>query len=314
MIVKIEGPRILWQEMRWELVSMFFIAGLAYYFRHYVYSFELDIPDGALGIFGLAITFFVIFRSNKIYDRWWEARIIWGQIVNDSRTWAIQVMTWINPRNARTDLDAINVNQIQKRLIYRHIAFINALRMHLRRQDDWNELEEFIDPEELKVLLEKSNIPTHINQKQALVLENFFDSGVEQGRYKLEMMKLLQSMYDNQGKCERIKNTPFPMHYTFLTDISVWAYAIVICIYIVSQFRIFLKADLDFLTIPIAAIVGAVIIGLERLAKFHEDPFDLEVHDTPMSTLCRSIEIDLREQLGETDTPETLKPDYGVLN
>ncbi len=313
MITEIASPKHLWREMRRELFLMLLVSCLAYYFHHHVYTFELDIPEGALGIFGLAITFFVIFRSNKVYERWWEARIIWGQVVNDSRTWAMKVMALINIDTARDGLTTQQIQKTQHELIYRHLAFINALRMHLRHQQDWDELAEYIEPDELKELLYKANKPTHLIHKQAQCLEEFFGKGVEQGRYKVEMLNILRSMYDDQGKCERIKNTPFPKHYTFLTDVTVWCYAAMICVYFVSQFRIVLKADMDILTIPMATAVGAIIVGLERLAKFHEDPFDMEIHTTPMSALCRSIEIDLREQLGETVKIGPLVPDHGVL-
>ncbi len=313
MVIELTGPRHLWREMRKELFLMLLISCLAYYFHHHVYSFELDIPEGALGIFGLAITVFIIFRTNKVYERWWEARIIWGQIVNDSRSWAMKVMALINADTAHEGISDQQVSKVQKELIHRHLAFINALRMHLRRQEDWDELAEYLAPDELEHLLRTTNKPTQLIHKQAQRLEEFFAKGVESGRYKIELLNLLRSLYDDQGKCERIKNTPFPKHYTFLTDITVWCYAAMICVYLVSQFRIVLKADMDILTIPLATAVGTIIVGLERLAKFHEDPFDMEIHTTPMSTLCRSIEIDLREQLGETTTLKPLEPEQGVL-
>ena len=149
MVIELTGPRHLWREMRKELFLMLLISCLAYYFHHHVYSFELDIPEGALGIFGLAITVFIIFRTNKVYERWWEARIIWGQIVNDSRTWAMKVMALINADTAYEGISDQQVSKVQKELIHRHLAFINALRMHLRRQEDWDELAEYLAPEEL---------------------------------------------------------------------------------------------------------------------------------------------------------------------
>lgn len=192
------------------------------------------------------------------------------------------------------------------------LAKMHACCVHLRRQQDWDELAEFLAPEELEALLQQTNKPTQLIHKQARRLEESFAKGVEQGRYKIELLNVLRSLYDDQGKCERIKNTPFPKHYTFLTDITVWCYAAMICVYLVSQFRIVLKADLDILTIPLVTAVGTIIVGLERLAKFHEDPFDLAIHSTPLSTLCRTIEIDLREQRGESTCLKPLEPERGV--
>ena len=93
-----------------------------------------------------------------------------------------------------------------------------------------------------------------------------------------------------------------------------WGYALAICVFIVGEFSFVLRADLSWITILLATFVGSIIVGLEHLAKFHEDPFDLEIHDTPMTTLCRTIEIDLKEMLGETDIPAPLEPEDGVLN
>ncbi len=314
MVVSVKGPKHLWQEMKVEVVVVYLFSILFYYLNYHVYSFQIDFPESAIGIFGLAITFFVIFRSNKVYDRWWEARIIWGQIVNDSRTWAMQVLTLINADNAHVDKSAGSIDTIRKRLVYRQIAWINALRMGLRREDTFVQLGEFLEPSELEEVLGATNRATRLNLEQAKEIEAFFKEGVEQGRYKLEMLDLIRSLYDQQGKCERIKNTPFPMHYTLLTDIAVWAYALAICVYVIGEFGFQLKADLNWLTIPLASSIAITIIGLEHLAKFHEDPFDLEVHDTPMSALCRTIEIDLKEMLGEKEIPIALEPEDGVLN
>lgn len=313
MIVEIKSPKYLWRELRTEMIVMFVVSSATFYLDKYVYNFQLAFPDAALGIFGLAITFFVIFRSNKVYDRWWEARIIWGQVVNDSRTWVMKVLVHINAKNASEGWNEASIEELKKRLVYRHLAFINSLRLGLRRQEQGPTLARYLAKEELETVLQKANTTTHLNKEQAREVEAFFKSGVEQGRYKLEMLDLLRGLYDDQGKCERIKNTPFPMHYTWLTDIAVWGYAIVICIYIVEQFEINMKADLNWITIPLATVIGSMIVGLERLAKFHEDPFNLQVHDTPMETLCRSIEIDLREMLDEKTELKPLQPKEGVL-
>ena len=314
MVVTVKGPKHLLQEMRVEIIVVLLFSCLFYYLNNHVYSFRIDFPESAIGIFGLAITFFVIFRSNKVYDRWWEARIIWGQIVNDSRSWAAQVLTLVNSQNTAQGLDQQNLKEVQRRLVFRHLAWINSLRMGLRKEDEYNLLSEFLAPEELADLMSYSNKTTKLGLTQAQEIDGFFKEGVEQGRYKLQMLELIQSMYDQQGKCERIKNTPFPKHYTVLTDLAVWGYALAICVYVIGEFGFQIKTDFNWLTIPLASTIAIIVIGLEHLAKFHEDPFDRKIHDTPMTTLCRTIEIDLKELLGETVIPEIIEPEDGVLN
>ena len=153
MVVTVKGPKHLLREMRVEIIVIFLFSCLVYLLENYVLSYALDVPESAIGIFGLAITFFVIFRSNKVYDRWWEARIIWGQIVNDSRTWATQTLTLINSKNASENFDKEEITALKKRLVFRHLAWINSLRMSLRKEDTFDQLSEYLSPQELDELL-----------------------------------------------------------------------------------------------------------------------------------------------------------------
>jgi putative membrane protein len=128
----------------------------------------------------------------------------------------------------------------------------------------------------------------------------------------MELMHTLEEFYNLQGKCERIKNTPLPRQYSYFSAIFVWIFILIMPFGLVGEFA-GMGHNFIWLTVPFYALISWIFITMELVGDNSEDPFENFVNDVPMTALCRTIEIDLRDMLGETDLPEKLKPVNGVL-
>lgn len=258
-----------------------------------------------LTIYGTILSLFLAFRTNESYNRWWEARILWGNLLNTSRIFARQVITLITLNHTSHVNSPEELRKLQKTLIYRQIGYANAIRMHLRGKYDWDQLATFIPRKELLHYQEVANAPTQINQKQGEMLRDIFNKENSKDYRHIQFDKTLNEFYRIQGGCERINNTIFPQLYNFFTMAFVWLFVILLIISLADEF--------DFQTLIVRSIVGYVFLTLEKLGRSLKDPFEDESQDIPMSALCRTIEIDLKQQLGENEVPKPKQPVNGIL-
>lgn len=335
------------RNIHWKIIArfawaniLFFIlwAGLVTFAFHFFEHQEKDIsiPFLPLSTIGIAVAFYLGFKNNASYDRFWEARKIWGGIVNYSRTWSIQVLGFISTRHATRDFSEEEIKEIQQQLIYRHIAWINALRHNLRRpssfsitkrlktaavlsqnaaeKEHWDEeVGAFLDPAEYQYVLERKNTPTHIISRQSEQLQDLMEKkGLIDDFRHMEMMRVQEEFYNLQGKCERIKNTPFPRQYAYFSKIFTWIFVLLLPFGMVGAFNELNHATI-WLNVPVCVLVSWIFITMEMVGDNSEDPFENFTSDVPMTALCRTIEIDLREMLGETDLPPKTQAIQGIL-
>ena len=262
----------------------------------------------AVGMLATVVGIFIVFRFNEAYQRWWEARILWGALVNDSRTYAREVLTLITPRRAPALESDEAASLLHRELIYRHIAYCNALRLSLRDQDSWDELAPFIDPAELEDLKRYANKPTRLNRTQGARIAEVLGTDVAQQVLLTQLDSTLSRLFDTQGGCERIKRTAFPDEVRFISRAMVWLSAVAIPV-------AFLSADTEIRVLEVVAVIVIALsfMVVEQLGAALKNPFENQDNDTPMTALCRVIEIDLRQQLGETEVPPPIQPVDGVL-
>ena len=254
-----------------------------------------------------ALAIFLAFRNNTAYDRWWEARKIWGGVVNASRTFARQIVSLTSLSNHPKD----EINRFRTELVYRHIAWVNTLRLQLRHQATWHEVESFIDEAEFRWLLDRKNRATQLVNKQAERIADAQRQNLLSDPRHLEILdRTLTELYDLQGKAERIKNTPLPRQYDYFPRIFLFLFVTLLPFGMIIELE---KFKSEWLVIPLATVVSFMFYVLMRVGEFNEDPFENRITDTPMTALCRTIEIDLREQLGETELPPSIEPDDGIL-
>jgi len=323
----------------WLNILLFTAWNIGVYFMiHYCEHKGLNphIPFLPLSTIGIAVSFYVGFKNNASYDRFWEARKIWGGIVNYSRTWGNQVLCFVTPHSKDSESDIVKIRNVQKDLIYTHIAWINALRLNLRKpnpngmkisksvkkaltidapeDNHWKEeVFAFLQEEECNQIYNVVNKPTQIIRLQGILLKKLMHETnlIEDFRH-MEMMRVLEEFYNLQGKCERIKNTPFPRQYSFFSKVFTWIFIILLPFGLIGLFAE-MGHRMEVIAIPFGVLISWIFLTMETVGDSSEDPFENFINDVPMTALCRTIERDLREMLGETDLPPSVLAKDGIL-
>jgi ion channel-forming bestrophin family protein len=260
------------------------------------------LPHIPLTLFGSAIGIIVAFRNQSSYARWWEARTLWGGIVNNSRSWARQVTTVMMPLNAA---EAEELKVVQRRLVYQQIAYAYALREQLRGLEPWDLLKPLLSEQELHELRDEKNIPLAIQQQMGALLRHCQVRGWVDIAHWRALDANLDDLVDAQGGTERIKNTPMPKQYDYFPQLFVQMYCVMLPLALVM--------NMGWYTPLGSTLVGFIFLALDKIGRDLEYPFDNTVYDVPMNFLTTTIEINLRQLLGETVLPVSVKPDHGVL-
>ncbi|MCH2082470.1 MAG: hypothetical protein MK226_08770 [Saprospiraceae bacterium] len=317
----------------WKNILIFFIwAALIVFLEIYLgdNNLSLAIPFLPLSTIGIAVAFYLGFKNNAAYDRFWEARKIWGMIVNYSRSWGMHAVTFLHKQALPEEV----LSDQRKALIYRHIAWLNALRLMLRKPNSFSiqhkgatktfykgsaekkhwdeEVGVFLDKEEYGYIIGKKNPATHLIRLQGNDIQQLVDNNQITNFNHFQFNKVLEEFYNLQGKCERIKNTPYPRQYAYFSKVFVWIFAILMPFGLVGEFEK-VGGMMIFLTIPFSVLISWIFTTMEIVGDSSEDPFENFINDVPMTALCRTIEIDLREMLEEVNVPPKVMPEMDVL-
>ncbi len=301
ILTKKMDPRLLYSFTRknfWFLVVSCTITAICILYFD-INTEQLKTLSFPTGVIGTALAFLIGFRNNSAYDRWWEARKIWGKLINDSRHFSLKTIGFLsNQRNEK--LSAEEIKSAQKRLIYRHIAFVWAVNKHLRKLEWKNTIKEFISEQEFNLLKKEQHIPLAILKNQTLDIkslreQNYFDDF----RY-MGFDAIMENFNDALGKSERIKNTVFPMQYNWYMQYAIWVFLIIL--------PLSLSGFVGLWFLPLSFLIGYVFILLEYLGRHIENPFENHPNDTPLDSISRTIEINLKEVLGEKNLPKKIEP------
>lgn len=321
------------QVVYWTRRDIYVFAVVACIPTALYYFFDIKwlvIPWVAIALIGTAAAFLVGFKNTQTYNRLWEARQIWGSIINTSRAWGILVKDSINadPEEIRT-------------LIYRHIAWLTALRYQMREKRVWEnmelksnveyarfykvperetpldeELKKYLPEEERLYVLSKKNRATQLISLQSRHLKALKDSGHLSDLDFIELERTLTILYDHQGKSERIKNFPYPRQFATINQMFVRLFIGMLPFGILQEFAKLTKdvgEGFIWVTVPCSLIVGWVFHVMERIGESTENPFEGGANDVPITNISRTIEIDLREMLDETNIPPALTPVNDIL-
>lgn len=297
----------------------------------------LALPWLPIALVGTAVAFLIGFKNNASYDRQWEARKIWGAIVNGSRSWGIMIMDFITNEHSLEAAGDVELYQIKRQMIYRHIAWLTALRHQLRTQRNWenhhvkadadyrkkfptpewlsnveDDMSLFLTKEELQQVMKKTNRATHLISYQSKQLKELKFKGLIEDFRHMELEKMLVDFYTQQGKCERIKNFPYPRQYATVNLYFVWLFILLLPLGMLAEFES-LGSHLVWLTVPFSTMVSWVFHTMERIGESSENPFEGSPNDIPITALSRTIEIDLREMLDERELPEKIEPVNNIL-
>jgi putative membrane protein len=242
------------------------------------------LPDLVISIpalLGTSISILLSFRVSQSYDRWWEARKIWGLIVNDARTFALQITTFLPDGN----------ESLVKKMAYRQIAWCYMLGQSLRKQDPLQNAERFISQEDVDAIRDHMNKPLALLQLNTNVLKKLRESGTLQMYERIQMDSTLVRLVASMGAAERIKNTVFPVTYTMFLKYFIYLFLISLAISLKNVDMIY--------EIPLLMIVAAAFFLLEGSADHLQDPFENRPTDTSMTAIAETIETNIRQILGE---------------
>ncbi|NNK09609.1 MAG: hypothetical protein EX268_19285 [Deltaproteobacteria bacterium] len=302
----------------------------------------LHLPWLPIALIGTAVAFIISFQNNASYDRVWEARKIWGGIVNTSRAWGIVVNDFITNDFTPDRVSDTELAAIREELIFRHIAWLTALRHGMRQPRPWehsmlhpsnkewedaigirersHSLEEELDPylssDQLDYVLSKSNKSTQLLSLQSKQLRELRTRGLIEDFRHMAMSDILVELYALQGKSERIKNFPYPRQYATLNSFFLWIFVLLLPFGVMFEFDKIGASLSDsypvaassfvWLSVPFSVLVMWVFHTMERIGRVSENPFEGTPNDVPITTISRGIEIDLREMLDEA--PGTIPP------
>lgn len=263
----------------------------AYFIREYLIAYHFSIPTIIPTVLGTAIAFFIGFNNNQAYDRWWEARKVWGGLVNDSRSFARSLLSYV-PQSDEN-------NVLVQRMVHRHIAFLYALKAKLRGTVDLIYVK-YLDEEERTQVEKQANIHNAILHKQSEDLEKLYSSGKIDGFKFMQINELLVKFSDQMGMSERIKNTVFPTTYSYLTKVFIWLFVV--------TFTLVISQEMGVWSIFMGWMIGFVFVSTQINGMNLVDPFENNVAGIPLNQITRTIEINLLEMMGEEDTPPPILP------
>lgn len=332
-LLRLTGRHLIW------LTFAMSAAASLYYFGY----IHFKIPWVPVSVIGTAVAFYVGFKNNQSYDRMWEARKIWGGIVNESRSWGMLVDGFITDFFTDSKLGQQAISTIKKKLVFRQLGWLYAHRSQLLVSTPWEHasqrgpigrtaikyqrqfgvgliddnvtresLTRYLPPDEYERLIQSHNTATQIINEQSRELRALRERGVIDDFRHMRMEAVLQIFYTLQGQNERIKKFPLPRQYANLSRFFVGIFVVLIPFSILPE-MLELGTWGYWLSIPISVLIGWVYITMEVVGDYSENPFSGMPQDIPMLSLCRTVEIDLLQILGETELPEEIKPVKGIL-
>ncbi len=250
-------------------------------------------------VLGTALAFFIGFNNNQAYDRWWEARKIWGSLVNNSRTWGRMLINYTHPTEELPDAELKEKIRI---IVRNHIGFLYALKANLRKSED-TDYKAFLSIESVAEVSVSSNIHNAILEIQARELALLQREGVIDGYKFIEINRTLTEFCNEMGKSERIKNTVYPTTYTYFSRLFIWFF-----VYSITM----TAADaVGLWAVAFGSLVGYVFFTIQAIGQVLLNPFDKLPTGIPLDQITRTIEINLLEMLGEKNIPEPIKPYKG---
>ena len=277
-------------KVKFEIIYVLVIATIVYYFTQRFRTLIPEMPLSIPAFLGTAISVILSFKLSQSYDRWWEARKIWGSIVNDSRTFVLQLQSFVKKGNEQTI----------KEIAFRQIAWCYSLGQSLRGLNSIENLEKYISPDDLTTISKHNNKPLALLQLNALKIAELKEKDQLDIFSQIQINNTLVNFSNCMGMAERIKNTVFPSTYRLFLHVFIYIFVITLCIAlrdIESQFEI-----------PLLLVISSAFFLLEKSATHLQDPFSNKPTDTPVTTIANTIEINIKQLLNEKDIPVLSQP------
>jgi ion channel-forming bestrophin family protein len=295
-------PRI-----KWPLLVTVLLASLVTLSHGTLFRLKITMTPIPFSLIGLALAIFIGFRNTASYDRYWEGRKLWGELIIMSRSLTRQIFTFVSPASPQgTPWPPYGEGDPRARTVYRLIAFAHALRHHLRDTEPVTGLREYLSEDEAARLALAGSKPLFLLQCMAFDLRGWLVDKQVSEFLAARIDANITALTTVLTGCERIKNTPIPFTYNLLLHRTAYLYCFLLPFGLVDS--------IGFMTPFVVGIISFTFFGLDALGDEIEEPFGVLPNDLALSSMCRTIERDLRGALGETDLPEALIPEnYCIL-
>lgn len=278
------------KKIKLEVLYVLIIGLLVNYLTGEYKNLIPEMPIAIPTFIGTAISVILSFKINQSYDRWWEARKVWGSIVNDSRSFVLQLQSFVSAEKR----DEI------KEIAYRHIAWCFSLGQSLRGNDPLENLDRFISEKDLKSISKHSNKPLALLQLNTLQIAALREKGALELFSHVQINSTLVNFSNGMGMAERIKSTVFPTTYRLFLHFFIYIFVVTL--------SIALRNIDSFFEIPLLLVISSAFFLLEKSASHLQDPFNNKPTDTAVTTIATNIEINIKQMLDENDVPAPLPP------
>ena len=255
-------------------------------FHYFFETIAINIPIAIPTIIGTIISLLLAFKSNQAYDRWWEARIIWGSIVNDSRTLLRQIIIFYDDPNF-----SVQANDFKEKFAKRQAAWCYSLGQSLREKDPIKPIKDLLDEDELRFVKKHKHVPNAILLLHAKDLKKALNTNKINVYQQVEIDNTLSRLCDAMGKCERIKNTIFPTTYSMYIRFALCLFIILLPFGLIN--------NIGWLQIPLVTTIAVAFFLIEKMAIHLQDPFENRPTDTPVSAISNTIEKNLMQMVNE---------------
>ncbi len=335
---------ILWT--RYDLVAFIAIASVPVVLYDVLDQRWIHFPWLPIALVGTSVAFILSFQNNAAYGRAWEARKIWGGIVNSSRAFGFMVNDFITNTFADEPATEEELRSTRRRMVMRHVAWLTALRHAMRAERPWEtnnraltnkewkdrlkvhelhfslqtDIADYVPEGEGPMVCGKANPATQLLALQSRELRKLRSRGLIDDFRHMEMQGVLNSLVEHQGKSERIKNFPYPRQYATLNSTFLWIFIVLIPFGLVHEFANIEATFADsygwldgwfvWLSVPFSVVVMWIFHTMERIGRMTENPFEGSINDVPITTISRGIEIDLRQMID--DDPASIPPPIEV--
>lgn len=264
-------------------------------FNTYYDNEAINIPIAIPTIIGTIISLLLAFKSNQAYDRWWEARIVWGAIVNDSRSLIRQIISFYKDPDF-----SIEANDFKETFTKRQIAWCYSLSQSLREKDPYKSVKKILNDADYSYVKKHKHVPNALLMLHSKDLKKAYETGKINTYQQVEIDNTLTRLCDHMGKCERIKNTIFPTTYSMYIRFTL-------CLFIILL-PFALTDLLGWLQIPLVTTIAAAFFLIEKMAIHLQDPFENKPTDTPMTAICGTIERNLTQMINEFHDEFEIQP------
>ncbi|WP_192349129.1 bestrophin family ion channel [Algoriphagus sp. Y33] len=265
------------------------VLALEEYFGDHIYKISGQIGS----VFGLAVAFFLGFRMNSAYDRWWEARKIFGELTNNTRSFVAKLFAYYGNEQHFKEIKQNNLSLKGRKVIELSILYIRQLKNEMH-----NNAHPTFDSQSLELISEfKINADNKISNEILLAITKEIEDDfapiarIEKG----DLMQHINRFYEIQGKAERIKNTPFLMIYSAFTKLIVSFYVILIPLFIGDIDLGGEESGFEFLAVPIMVIISTAFLTINKLANLFGEPFSENKTSVSIDEICKTIEQNCKE-------------------